>query len=135
MFHGQETAKVFAGIEGRGRQGGRRGRVEFHRGPEPTPDSTTHYSTARFTLTATTSDDPACASAPVAQTEETVVRGVNHAAVTLYTKVPVNPGCTQVSAKVTTIYVAGNPGTAGGAAPGLPDETGEIGTTPTTPRQ
>ncbi|WP_410644374.1 hypothetical protein [Amycolatopsis sp. lyj-346] len=104
--------------------------VEFHRGPEPTPDSPIHYSTARFTLTATTSGGPACASAPVAQTEETVVRTVNHAAIPLYTKVAVNPGCTQVSAKVTTTYIAGNPGTVGGAAPGLTDETGEIGTTP-----
>ncbi|MEV4050121.1 hypothetical protein AB0J55_02945 [Amycolatopsis sp. NPDC049688] len=104
--------------------------VEFHRGPEPTPDSPIHYSTARFTLTATTSGGPDCASAPAAQTEETVVRGANHAAIPLYTKVPVNPGCTQVSAKVTTTYVAGNPGSVGGAAAGLTDETGVSGSTP-----
>ncbi|MEV6823982.1 hypothetical protein [Amycolatopsis sp. NPDC051102] len=104
--------------------------VEFHRGPEPTPDSPIHYSTARFTLTATTSGGPDCASAPVAQTEETVVRGVNHAAIPLYTKVPVNPGCTEVSAEVTTTYVAGNPGSVGGAAAGLTDETGVTGSTP-----
>ncbi|MET8850198.1 hypothetical protein [Amycolatopsis sp. NPDC004625] len=104
--------------------------VEFHRGPEPSPDSPIHYSTARFTLTATTSGGPDCASAPVAQTEETVVRGVNHAAIPLYTKVPVSPGCTQLSAKVTTTYVAGNPGSVGGAAAGLTDETGVSGSTP-----
>ncbi|WP_432854286.1 hypothetical protein ACQPXB_19820 [Amycolatopsis sp. CA-161197] len=104
--------------------------VEYHRGPEPTPDSKIHYSTARFTLTVTTSGGPNCASAPVAQTEETVVRGVNHAAIPLYTKVPVNPGCTQLSAKVTTTHLGGNPGTVGGAAPGLTDQTGVNGSTP-----
>jgi hypothetical protein len=104
--------------------------VEYHRGPEPTPDSPIHYSTARFTLTVTTSGGPNCASAPVAQTEETVVRGVNHAAIPLYTKVPINPGCTEVQAKVTTTHLGGNPGTVGGAAPGLTDETGVTGSTP-----
>ncbi|WP_410594271.1 hypothetical protein [Amycolatopsis sp. lyj-23] len=104
--------------------------VEYHRGAEPTPDSKIHYSTARFTLTATTAGGPDCASAPVAQTEETVPRGVNHAAVPLYTKVPINPGCTRVSAKVTTTHLGGNPGSVGGAAPGLTDETGRTGSLP-----
>lgn len=104
--------------------------VEYHRGPEATPDSKIHYSTARFTLTVTTSGGPNCPSAPVAQTEETVPRNVNHAAIPLYTKVPVNPGCTQVSAKVTTTHVGGNPGFVGGAAPGLTDQTGVNGSMP-----
>ncbi|HKN51444.1 MAG TPA: hypothetical protein VJX66_03020 [Amycolatopsis sp.] len=104
--------------------------VEYHRGKETSPDSTIHYSTARFTLTVTTSGGANCASAPVAQTEETVVRTVNHAAIPLYTKVPINPGCTQVSAKVTTTHLGGNPGSVGGAAPDLSDETGQNGSTP-----
>jgi len=104
--------------------------VEYHRGPESSPDSTIHYSTARFALTVTTSGGPDCASAPVAQTEETVPRGVNHAAIPLYTKVPVNPGCTEVTAKVTTTHLGGNPGSVGGAAAGLTDETGVSGSLP-----
>jgi hypothetical protein len=104
--------------------------VEYHRGPETSPESTVHHSRARFTLTVTTSGGANCASAPVARTEETVVRMVNHAAIPLYTKVPINPGCTEIHAEVTTTHLSGNPGTVGGAAPGLSDDTGENGSTP-----
>jgi len=103
--------------------------VEYHRcaGTQECPAT---YSTASFTLTATTSGGAGCASAVAAKTEETVPRGVNHAAIPLYTTVVVKPGCDQVRAKVTTTRVAGDVGSVGGAAPGLTDETGQSGDTP-----
>jgi hypothetical protein len=103
--------------------------VEYHRcaGTEP---CTATYSAARFALTATSSGGPDCASAPVAQTEETVPRGVNHAAVPLYTTVVLKPGCTRVRAEVTTTRTAGDVGSVGGAAAGLTDSTGQAGDTP-----
>jgi hypothetical protein len=103
--------------------------VEYHRcALNQTCDAT--YSTARFTLTATTSGGAGCASAPVAQTEETVPRGVNHAAIPLYTTVVLKPGCNKVRAQVTTTRVGGDVGSVGAAAPGLTDETGQSGDTP-----
>lgn len=103
--------------------------VEYHR-CAGTQACTNTYSAARFTLTATTSGGTGCASAPAAQTEETVARGVNHAAIPLYTTVVLKPGCTRVQAKVTTTRTAGDVGSVGGAAPGLTDETGQSGDTP-----
>lgn len=103
--------------------------VEYHR----CADGRTcvkQYSTARFELTVTTSGGPDCASAPVARSEERVVRGVNHAAVPLYTNVPVRPGCNRVHAEVTTTYLDGDVGTVGGAATKLTDGTGQTGTPP-----
>jgi hypothetical protein len=103
--------------------------VEYHRCASG-QTCTNNYSTARFALTVTTSGGTGCASAPVAQTEETVARGVNHAAVPLYTIVALRPGCTQVHAQVTTTHVAGDIGSVGGAAAGLTDSTGQSGSTP-----
>lgn len=103
--------------------------VEYHRCAGTQPCTAT-YSTARFTLTATSSGGPDCASAPVAQTEETVPRGVNHAAVPLYTTVVLKPGCTRVRAEVRTTRTGGDVGSVGGAAPGLTDSTGQTGDTP-----
>jgi hypothetical protein len=92
--------------------------VEFHRcGNECT-------ARVRFALTVTTSGGANCASAPVAQIERTLQRGINHVAVPLYTIVPLKPGCTDFEAKVTTTHLAGNPGTIGGPASGLCDTTG-----------
>jgi hypothetical protein len=92
--------------------------VEFHRcGNECT-------ARVRFALTVTTSGGANCASAPVAQIERTLQRGINHVAVPLYTKVPLAPGCTDFQAKVTTTHLAGDPGTVGGPASGLCDTTG-----------
>ncbi|GAB3878467.1 hypothetical protein GCM10029964_029160 [Kibdelosporangium lantanae] len=89
------------------------------------------YSTARFTLTATTSGAAGCESAPVAQSQETVRKGVNHAAIPLYTIVAVKPGCNHVHAQVTTTHVgADDVGLVGGAAVGLTDETGPLGGQP-----
>lgn len=86
---------------------------------------------ARFTLTVTTSGGANCPSAPVAQIERTMQRGVNHAAVPLYTKVPLKAGCTDFQAKVTTTNLGDKPpfepGFVGGAAPGLCDKTGPNG--------
>ena len=78
----------------------------------------------RFALTVTTSGGANCASAPVAQIERSLQRGINHVAVPLYTKVPLAPGCTDFQAKVTTTHLAGDPGTIGGPASGLCDTTG-----------
>ncbi|GAA5131598.1 hypothetical protein GCM10023320_55030 [Pseudonocardia adelaidensis] len=95
--------------------------VEFHRcGNECTER-------VRFALTVTTSGGANCASAPVAQIERTLQRGINHVAVPLYTIVPLKPGCTDFQAKVTTTHLAGNPGTIGGPASGLCDTTGPNG--------
>jgi hypothetical protein len=92
--------------------------VEFHRcGNECT-------ARVRFALTVTTSGGANCASAPVAQIERTLQRGINHVAVPLYTIVPLKPGCTDFQAKVTTTHLAGDPGTIGGPASGLCDTTG-----------
>lgn len=88
------------------------------------------YSTARFTLFATTSGGSNCAKAPAAQTTETVPLGVNHAAVPLYTKVPIRPGCTHLTAYVKADYAGGNVGTIGGAAAKLGDQTGRTGVKP-----
>jgi hypothetical protein len=82
---------------------------------------------ARFELTVTTSGGASCPSAPVARIERTMQQGVNHAAAPLYTKVPLNPGCTDFQAKVTTTHLAGAPGTVGGAAQRLCDTTGPHG--------
>src|SRR6266498_3398261 len=71
--------------------------VEYHRCALGYSCPTT-WSRARFALTATTSGGTGCVSAPVAQTEETVARGVNHAAIPLYTTVTLKPGCTHVHA-------------------------------------
>lgn len=102
--------------------------VEYHRcGASDCPST---FSTARFALTATTSGAPGCESAPVAQTEETVARGVNHAAIPLYTTVTLRPGCTHVHAEVTTTRVGGDVGSVGGAAAGLTDSTGRAGSSP-----
>jgi hypothetical protein len=83
---------------------------------------------ARFALTVTTSGGANCPSAPVAQIERTMQRGVNHAAVPLYTKLPLKAGCTDFQAKVTTTNLGDKPpfkpGFVGGAAPGLCDTTG-----------
>jgi hypothetical protein len=103
--------------------------VEYHRCASGYSCPTT-WSKARFTLTATTSGGTGCASAPVAQTEETVVRGVNHAAIPLYTTVTLKPGCTRVQAKVTTTHTGGDVGSIGAAAAGLTDATGQSGDTP-----
>lgn len=89
-----------------------------------------NYSKARFTLFANTSGGRNCAKAPVARTTETVQLGVNHAAVPLYTKVPIRPGCTHLTAYVKADYVGGNVGTIGGAAPKLGDRTGRTGVKP-----
>ncbi|CAG7623614.1 hypothetical protein [Actinacidiphila bryophytorum] len=103
--------------------------VEYHRcaGTDP---CTANYSTASFTLTATTSGGSSCASAPPATTQESVPRGVNHAAIPLYTIVTLAPGCTHVHAQVTTTHVAGDTGSVGAAAAGLTDSTGQAGSTP-----
>jgi hypothetical protein len=79
---------------------------------------------ARFELTVTTSGGANCPSAPVARIERTMQQGVNHAAVPLYTIVPLKPGCTGFQAKVTTTNLGDKPGFVGGAAPGLCDTTG-----------
>lgn len=94
--------------------------VEFHR-CSTTPKCTVR---ARFALTVTTSGGANCPTAPVAQIERTLQRGINHVAVPLYTKFPVKPGCTDFQAKVTTTHLAGDPGTVGGPASGLCDATG-----------
>lgn len=91
---------------------------------------TQRFSKAHFALTATTSGGANCASAPVAQSDEYVQLGVNHAAVPLYTTVPIRPGCTHLHAEVTSTYLSGNVGLVGGAAPGLTDTTGHSGDTP-----
>ncbi|WP_255947944.1 hypothetical protein [Streptomyces odontomachi] len=102
--------------------------VEYHRcGVDSCPNN---FSTAKFTLTATTSGGTGCASAPAATTQESVPRGVNHAAIPLYTIVTLAPGCDQVHAQVTTTHVGGDTGSVGGAAPGLTDSTGQSGDTP-----
>lgn len=103
--------------------------VEYHRCASGYSCPTT-WSRARFTLTATSSGGSGCESAPVAQTEETVARGVNHAAIPLYTILTLKPGCTHVQASVTTTHVSGDTGSIGGAAAGLTDETGQSGDTP-----
>lgn len=103
--------------------------VEYHRCASGYSCPTT-WSRARFTLTATTSGGTGCLAAPVAQTEETVARGVNHAAIPLYTIVTLKPGCTHVQATVTTTHTGGDVGSVGGAAAGLTDETGQSGDTP-----
>jgi len=100
--------------------------VEYHRCTKPS-DCT---SKARFALTVTTSGGADCPTAPVAQIERTLQRGVNHAAVPLYTIVPLKSGCTDFQARVTTTHLAGSPGTLGGAATGLTDETGVNGSEP-----
>lgn len=87
-------------------------------------------STARFTLFVNTDGGPACDSAPIAQTSESVARGVNHAAVPLYTTVTLKPGCTHVYAYVRTEHVSDDVGSIGGAASGLTDSTGQSGDTP-----
>ncbi len=102
--------------------------VEYHRCASG-PTCTTGRSTARFTLTATTSGGPGCASAPVAQTQETVPTGVNHAAVPLYTTVLLRPGCDQLHAKVTTTHVSDDVGSLGGPAR-LTDSGGPPGSGP-----
>lgn len=103
--------------------------VEYHRCASGYSCPTT-WSKATFALTATTSGGSACPSAPVAQTEETVVRGVNHAAIPLYTIVTLKPGCTHVHAGVTVTHTGGDVGSIGAAAPGLTDNTGQSGDTP-----
>lgn len=103
--------------------------VEYHRCAAGQTCTNT-FSTARFTLTATTSGGTGCASAPAASTEETVPRGVNHAAIPLYTIVTLAPGCDQVHAQVTTTHTGGDIGSVGGAASGLTDSTGQSGSTP-----
>jgi hypothetical protein len=103
--------------------------VEYHR-CAVAQDCVKGYSTARFALTATTSGAPGCDSAPVAQSQETVRTGVNHAAVPLYTIVAVKPGCNHVHAQVTTTHVSDDVGLVGGAAVGLTDSTGQAGDTP-----
>jgi hypothetical protein len=99
--------------------------VEFHR------CSTESKCTvkARFALTVTTSGGANCPSAPAAQIERTLQRGINHAAVPLYTIVPLKPGCTDFEAKVTTTHLAGDPGSVGGEVK-LPDKTGPITSNP-----
>ena len=102
--------------------------VEYHRcGASECPEA---FSTARFALTATTSGGPGCDSATVAVSEETVARGVNHAAIPLYTTVMLRPGCTHVHAEVTTARVGGDVGSVGGAAVGLTDSSGRTGSLP-----
>ncbi len=103
--------------------------VEYHRCADG-PSCTANYSKARFRLTVTTSGGANCPSAPVAQIEESVPRGVNHAAIPLYTTVQLPAGCDTFHAKVTTSYLAGDVGTLGGAAAGLTDETGQTGSSP-----
>ena len=103
--------------------------VEYHRCAHG-PSCTANYSKARFRLTVTTSGGANCPSAPVAQIEESVPRGVNHAAIPLYTTVQLPTGCDTFHAKVTTSYLAGDVGTVGGAATGLTDETGQTGSSP-----
>jgi hypothetical protein len=100
--------------------------VEYHRCTTKS-DCT---SKARFALTVTTSGGANCPSAPVAQIERTLQRGINHAAVPLYTIVPLKAGCTDFQAKVTTTHLAGDPGSVGGAARGLTDQTGVNGSKP-----
>lgn len=92
--------------------------VEYHR----CRDTCTER--VRFALTVTTSGGANCASAPVAQIERSLQRGINHLAVPLYTKVPIAPGCTDFQAKVTTTHLWGDPGKVGGPAPGLCDTSG-----------
>ncbi|TWF76174.1 hypothetical protein FHX44_112062 [Pseudonocardia hierapolitana] len=84
---------------------------------------------ARFALSVSTSGGANCPSAPVAQIERTLQRGVNHAAVPLYTIVPLKAGCTDFQAKVTTTHLAGDPGSVGGEVK-LPDKTGPITSDP-----
>ncbi len=103
--------------------------VEYHR-CAGTDSCTNNFSTASFALTATTSGGASCASAPVASTQESVPRGVNHAAIPLYTIVTLSPGCTHVHAQVTTTHVGGDIGSVGAAAAGLTDSTGQSGSTP-----
>jgi hypothetical protein len=92
--------------------------VEFHRCGGDC------FTKARFALTVTTSGGANCPAAPVAQIERTMQQGVNHAAVPLYTKLPLKAGCTDFQAKVTTTHLAGDPGFVGGAARGLCNTTG-----------
>lgn len=101
--------------------------AEFHWCAAKCPQQ---FSKARFALSVTTSGGTACASAPVAQSDEYVQLGVNHAAVPLYTTVTVKPGCTHLHAQVTSTYLSGNVGLVGGAAAGLTDNTGHSGDTP-----
>jgi hypothetical protein len=103
--------------------------MEFHLCAD-SQHCTQQFSKARFALTVTTSGGANCASAPVAQTDEYVQVGVNHAATPLYTTVTIQPGCTHLHAQVTGTYLSGNVGSIGGAAPGLTDATGHAGDTP-----
>ncbi|QYN24029.1 hypothetical protein [Amycolatopsis sp. DSM 110486] len=102
--------------------------VEFHWcAGRCSPPTDPNFSQARFALTATTSGGASCASGPVAQTDEYVQQGVNHAAIPLYTTVVVKPGCTHLHAQVTSTYLAGNVGLLGGGSK-LTDSTGSAGT-------
>ena len=101
--------------------------MEFH---WCSTNCTQQFAKARFALSVTTSGGTNCASAPVAQSDEYVARGVNHAAIPLYTTVVVNPGCTHLHAQVTSTYLSGNVGLVGGAATGLTDNTGHTGDLP-----
>jgi hypothetical protein len=103
--------------------------VEYHRCAANNACPAT-YSDARFTLTVISSGGAGCTSAPVAQREERVPRGVNHAAIPLYTTVVLQPGCTRVHAEVTTTHVGGDVGSVGGSAAGLTDNTGQSGSSP-----
>ena len=101
--------------------------VEYHRCYYG-PDCDKTFSTARFTLFANTGPGVNCPSAPIAQYSETVLRGVNHAAIPLYTTVQLTPGCDQLYAYVRTEFIGGDVGSVGGAAAGLTDTTGSTST-------
>lgn len=102
--------------------------VEYHRCYDSRNCPNT-FSTARFTLFANTGPGASCPSAPIAQYSETVLRGVNHAAIPLYTIVQLTPGCNELYAYVRTEYSGGDVGSVGGAAE-LTDSTGSTSTHP-----
>jgi hypothetical protein len=97
--------------------------VEYHRCYDGRNCPST-YSTAMFRLFVNTGPGTGCPSAVVAQYSETVPRGVNHAAIPLYTTVTVAPGCDELHAYVRIDHLGGDVGSVGGAAAGLTDGTG-----------
>lgn len=97
--------------------------VEYHRCYDGRNCPNT-YSTALFRLFVNTGPGAGCPSAPVAQYSETVPRGVNHAAIPLYTTVVLSPGCDQLTGYVRVDRLGGDVGSIGGAAAGLTDGTG-----------
>lgn len=103
--------------------------VEYHRCYSGSNCPST-YSTAMFRLFVNTGPGTGCPSAVVAQYSETVPRGVNHAAIPLYTTVTLAPGCNELHGYVRIDHLGGDVGSVGGAAAGLSDSTGNGNTPP-----